>query len=65
MSEEQPQTRRQVLATVAELGYEPNSAARSLKRRRISSIGLIVPDLGALSGCLEDDNEATGSGLRA
>ena len=41
-----PQTRRQVLATVAELGYEPNSAARSLKRRRISSIGLIVPDLG-------------------
>lgn len=39
-------TRRRVLSFIAELGFEPNNAARSLKRGRISSIGFIVPDLG-------------------
>ena len=38
-------TRRRVQGLIAELGYEPNNAARTLKRGRISSIGIIVPDL--------------------
>ncbi len=39
------QTRKRVLQCIADLGYEPNTAARSLKRQRSSSIGLVVPDL--------------------
>ncbi|RJG46124.1 MULTISPECIES: LacI family DNA-binding transcriptional regulator [unclassified Mesorhizobium] len=39
-------TKRHVLRFIAELGFEPNNAARSLKRGRISSIGFVVPDLG-------------------
>ena len=35
-----------MLRCIAEIGFEPNNAARSLKRGRVSSIGLIVPDLG-------------------
>jgi DNA-binding LacI/PurR family transcriptional regulator len=38
-------TKRHVQRFIAELGFEPNSAARSLKRGRISSIGFVVPDL--------------------
>lgn len=38
-------TRRHVLRCIADLGFEPNNSARSLKRGRISSIGFIVPDL--------------------
>jgi DNA-binding LacI/PurR family transcriptional regulator len=37
--------RSRVLQCIAALGYEPNTAAQSLKRQRSSSIGLIVPDL--------------------
>ncbi|SON55330.1 HTH-type transcriptional repressor CytR [Hartmannibacter diazotrophicus] len=40
------ETRRRVEACIAEIGFEPNNSARSLKRGRISSIGFIVPDLG-------------------
>ncbi|WP_413737334.1 LacI family DNA-binding transcriptional regulator [Sodalis sp. RH21] len=39
-------TRDHVLRCIAELNFEPNNAARSLKHQRISSIGFIVPDLG-------------------
>ncbi|MFE0017055.1 LacI family DNA-binding transcriptional regulator [Mesorhizobium sp. NPDC059054] len=39
------ETRRHVQRFIAELGFEPNNTARSLKRRRISSIGFVVPDL--------------------
>ncbi|MBS0967355.1 LacI family DNA-binding transcriptional regulator [Nissabacter archeti] len=39
-------TRERVLQAIADLGFEPSNAARSLKSRRISSIGFIVPDLG-------------------
>jgi DNA-binding LacI/PurR family transcriptional regulator len=38
-------TRHRVEAAIAQLGYEPNSAARGLKRRRAASIALVVPDL--------------------
>lgn len=39
------ETKRHVLRLIAELGFEPNNAARSLKHGRISSIGFVVPDL--------------------
>jgi DNA-binding LacI/PurR family transcriptional regulator len=38
-------TRSRVLAAIREVGFEPNQAARSLKRGRAAAIGLIVPDL--------------------
>ncbi|MBX3596771.1 MAG: LacI family DNA-binding transcriptional regulator [Rhizobiaceae bacterium] len=38
-------TKRHVLRLIAELGFEPNNAARSLKHGHISSIGFVVPDL--------------------
>jgi DNA-binding LacI/PurR family transcriptional regulator len=38
-------TRLRVLAAVADLGYEPNSQARNLKRQRSHAVGLIVPDV--------------------
>jgi LacI family transcriptional regulator len=38
-------TRHRILSCIADLGFEPNNAARSLKRGRISSIGFVVPDL--------------------
>lgn len=39
------ETRRRIQQSIADLHYEPNTAARSLKRQRSSSIGLVVPDL--------------------
>jgi LacI family transcriptional regulator len=39
-------TRQRVAAMIAELGYRPNMAARSLVTKRSTLIGLIVPDLG-------------------
>ena len=40
-----PQTRERVLAVVKELGYEPNSLARSLVTRRTRTIGVVVYDI--------------------
>lgn len=37
-------TRQRVLDAVRELGYRPNSIARSLRTRRTMTLGLIVPD---------------------
>jgi DNA-binding LacI/PurR family transcriptional regulator len=37
--------RARVLEAVRRLGFTPNESARSLKRQRVASIGLIVPDL--------------------
>lgn len=39
------QTRQRVLRVADELGYQPHVLASNLRRRRTSSIGLIVPDL--------------------
>ncbi|MER7251346.1 LacI family DNA-binding transcriptional regulator [Kribbella sp. NPDC000426] len=39
-----PSTRERVLAVVAELGYQPNAAARSLRTARTRTIALLVPD---------------------
>jgi LacI family transcriptional regulator len=40
-----PQTRERVTAAVAELGYVPHAAARSLSMARTHSIGVVLPDL--------------------
>lgn len=40
------ETRARVLAAAAELGYEPNRAARGLITGRTGNVGVIVPDLG-------------------
>lgn len=39
-------TRRRVDAAVRDLGYVPNHAARSLKRKATEQVALVVPDLG-------------------
>src|SRR3954454_19660049 len=39
-----PALRDRVLASVAELNYQPNALARSLRRQHTHTIGLIVPD---------------------
>ncbi len=38
-------TRSRVLSAVATVGYRPSAAARSLRTQRLSTLGLIVPDL--------------------
>lgn len=38
-------TREKVLAAVAELGYQPNLSARSLRSGRTGVIGLALPEL--------------------
>ena len=39
------ETRRRILATVAELGYHPNAAARSLRSGSSGTVGLLIPDV--------------------
>jgi DNA-binding LacI/PurR family transcriptional regulator len=57
-------TRGRVLAAAAELGYEPNRAARGLITGRTGNVGVIVPDLGnpyfhaVLKGAQERAREA-------
>jgi LacI family transcriptional regulator len=41
-----PETERRVLSAAKELGYSPNTAARSLVSGHSSLLGLIVPDIG-------------------
>lgn len=38
-------TRRKVEAAIAELGYQPNAAAKSMRTKSTQSIGFILPDL--------------------
>jgi LacI family transcriptional regulator len=40
-----PETRARVLRIAKQLGYRPNSVARSLATRRTQNIGLVVPDV--------------------
>jgi DNA-binding LacI/PurR family transcriptional regulator len=40
-----PETRRRVQEAIDELGYRPNTAARSLRRGRTETISLVVPEL--------------------
>lgn len=54
------QTRDHVLAVVRQLGYVPNSAARSLVTRRADTIALVVPD----SGAEPSDDPVTGTIIR-
>jgi len=38
------ETRARVLAAIEELGYQRNSVARSLRRKKTHTIGLVIPD---------------------
>ena len=40
-----PEVKRRVLASVAELKYQPNRSARALRTNRSATLGLIVPEL--------------------
>lgn len=40
-----PETRARVMAAIAELGYVPSHAARSLRSQRALAIGAIIPDI--------------------
>jgi LacI family transcriptional regulator len=39
-----PETRERVKAAIADLGYRPNLAARSLRTAQARSLGLVIPD---------------------
>lgn len=40
-----PETRQRVMEAIAELNYNPSSVARSLKTKRSSTIGIVLPDI--------------------
>ncbi|MGN6482795.1 MAG: LacI family DNA-binding transcriptional regulator, partial [Thermomicrobiales bacterium] len=40
-----PETRDRVKAAIAELGYIPNTAARSLRSRKTNTIAVVIPDI--------------------
>jgi LacI family transcriptional regulator len=40
-----PETRERVKAAIAELGYVPNTAARSLRSRRTNTVAAVIPDI--------------------
>jgi len=40
-----PKMRSRVLAAIDELGYRPNTVARSMRTRRTNSIGFVLPDI--------------------
>jgi LacI family transcriptional regulator len=40
-----PETRAQVLAAMAKLGYQPNAAARAMRTNQTKTIGFLIPDL--------------------
>ncbi len=40
-----PETRERVEAAIAELGFQPDSVARALVRRRTQTIGMVIPDV--------------------
>ncbi|MGI5160605.1 LacI family DNA-binding transcriptional regulator [Microbispora sp. CA-102843] len=73
-----PETRERVLAAVAQLGYRPNAAARSLRTARAHMFGLFLPDFAnpvyaeiikgaeaaaAGLGCVLVTGSSTGAGL--
>jgi LacI family transcriptional regulator len=60
-----PATRQRVLEAIRELGYHPSDVARSLRRQRTSTIGLILPDTanpfyGELARIIENFSYAEG-----
>jgi len=40
-----PDARARIESTIRELGYQPNMVASGLRKRRIQTIGLIIPDI--------------------
>lgn len=56
-------TRSRVEEVIGKMGYQPNLIARSLKKRKSNTIGLIMPDIGnpafteMVKGCMDTLNE--------
>jgi LacI family transcriptional regulator len=60
-----PETRQKVESAMRELGYRPNSIARSLASHRSDSVGVLVPELhgpffSVMLSCIEDELRAAG-----
>jgi LacI family transcriptional regulator len=60
-----PETREKVESAMRELGYRPNSIARSLASNRSDSVGILVPELhgpffGIMLSSIEDELRAAG-----
>jgi LacI family transcriptional regulator, galactose operon repressor len=63
-----PATREQIVATAARLGYRPNNAARALRSRSSSTIGVVLPDMlnnfyAACTAVLQEQFEQRGYGM--
>jgi len=58
-----PDTKRRIVELAAQLGYEPNLAAKSLVSRRSQTVGVLLPSLErvALAALVERINEALSS----
>ena len=57
-------TRRQVLTAMQDLGYQPNSAARALKRGAFRAIGVVTPMLSTFANSQTAEAIATEAALR-
>ena len=60
-----PRTAARVEAAIKELGYRPNALARSMRRGRTHTVGIVIPDIanpffGDLARSLEDHMFAAG-----
>ncbi|GII79062.1 hypothetical protein Sru01_40440 [Sphaerisporangium rufum] len=60
-----PQARETVMHAVAELGYVPNSAARSLVTRRTDTVALVVLGEGAVPSPDGDDDPVFAAAVRS
>lgn len=63
-----PATRERIVATSARLGYRPNTAARALRNRSSSTIGVVLPDMlnnfyAACTAVLQEQFEQRGYGI--
>jgi len=61
----EPSTAERVEAAIKELGYRPNALARSMRRGRTHTVGIVIPDIanpffGDLARSLEDHMFAAG-----
>ncbi len=61
----EPETQERVRKAIEETGYRPNALARSLRRRRSNTIGLVIPDntnpfFAEMARAIEDAGFAAG-----
>jgi DNA-binding LacI/PurR family transcriptional regulator len=63
-----PVTRERILAAAGRVGYRPNNAARALRSRSSSTIGVVLPDMlnnfyAACTAVLQEQFEQNGYGM--